>query len=759
MNQELDTRNIWQGVVRNASNNEVRIRLEAHVRSGEKNLISALSQPAVIQNGTFDLSYFGLATASIAYHQDTVEAGTYTLCVIAYELTRGAELSRACQDVVVSEDIMRNGYKQDSRQKKTSGGTLRLTAQKGQNAYPQPGFPSDFYQIQGHLPLTVHDIPVSLTLNYASYRDSAPGFANVFQIQFDREALLQKLAGEKIHKAETLLKDTSRLFFWKDSAFSEEQIRKEIASQSHYKEKLENGFYQKMEEEKAYFQEKYGLHDLDAPGKTDQLKDSLFSANWTEYERLNKLTGYWQNYKEISAKYQELKDLEKAWNRQALLTGKKSELSDLARKKADTYIEKLQVGTAYPRFSILSLDGVIVQGAYVQTHAGKWNVSVTGGRWVQARVNADTALSKRLHIRPLLLGVQAVYQVAKGRSLGIQMVHAQDRQPLQSQIYDYRSSTYTLFSVEAGTDFFGSKGRIEVEWSFLPDFSGISSDSFARKQAARISLDYEALRNVHVSGRYVRRSSSFALLTNPWLYLPEEQYRAEVQTSLFQNRVNVTSFIQKDQTETYISGNLHYEQRRVAGANLSVTLPETGSLGIQYAPLFRPAAYADSLPMQGNSALLLAFLSMRLKPSASVQLQSEFSAGFQQRQRDSLVSYIPSANWHQSISIGKSLNAEFTGVYLGEGYLEKSGSQLQLKALVRGNVLKSTSFSGGVQYMTEIKGENAPLYRTIMGINTRIGHISLDLCGEYGGANFPAQEIPAPTGPGWMVKSSIAYAW
>ncbi|MDX1909325.1 MAG: hypothetical protein SF053_19965 [Bacteroidia bacterium] len=693
----------WQGVIHNRSGQVLQLRFGLEViLSGEK-LLSISTQGVWVEAGSQDMSFLDIISVETVYHWDTIPAGSYTICTIAYDQVSGVALNRSCRSMFIKEEITKVSTGSQYPQYKNfpkrwgQGSTIRITNQVGELVYPQSRMPAEYYQIQGNIPVTIHEIPISLTINYASFRDSGQNLANVFQLHFDRNLLASKAVESSMSETKGVIDDASRrMFFWQDTIISEDVIRKKIASIPYYQEKIESDFYKSIEEEKVYFKQKYGLVDFENRYAIDHLKDSLYTTNWIEYNRLNRFAGCWETYEKIKKEYQSLQSLKNLWEKKLLMAEiKGEEVRSVVKTKYQPQVQQFQIGTAYPHFSTLSLDGVILQGIYTTTKIGSWELSFAGGRWVQPWSRTDSIKAQSIISGPILVGARFRYNAKKEGFVGVNFVQVWDKRTIQKPIGSYEKNTYQLVSLDIGTSFLNKKGMITGEWAILPNFAYLVNETTFISQAGRISLEYQPVGNVRFVGHYSKKDENFALLTNPFLFLPEEQYRAEVRTGFFKGNLDFSSFVQKDQFASYTSGALRDYETFTFGSNLRASVADMGFIGVQYAPVFISRFPTDTIAAHDkNNMMLSSFCSIGINIRNLLYFHTELSASLQQVKDTIGFGYVPMVSWHQSVSYNRRLNLDISTSYLGEEYLKNQDRQLQIKTQLKGGVTQNVALSG-----------------------------------------------------------------
>ncbi|HRI01874.1 MAG TPA: hypothetical protein PK006_12540 [Saprospiraceae bacterium] len=352
------------------------------------------SESIWLQQGANTLSSSNLKTIKSQWHDDQAQysvvstgnfpKGSYKVCTKIVESATDKVIGTSCRNVVVDEALK---FKKSNEKTKPvhAYGSASIDLNY---ASPKPyitELPSSFARFQLEQGLSLYSFPISGAMRFTTEKTETKRDVDMFSLRFDRarfernvkEMLLKKVAEIHLKKIKLNEADLMTLTEYeqieskiKDLAI--QKINQEIADT---KEKLTKVLNDKTNEYTAEYKNKLrSYYDrLQAQKrKYEQLK--------SRYEQLKKTYDTWIT----SGRLEELKQLvynpPQFSDPQEMLPYLKQFGAYTGMNKFLFNIKELSIGTAFPTYSPLTLNGIQLFGAAMEWNPGLFYVAACGGK-------------------------------------------------------------------------------------------------------------------------------------------------------------------------------------------------------------------------------------------------------------------------------------------------------------------------------------------------------------------------------------------
>jgi len=373
---------------------DAKVYLQAEIKNQEGKVLTKLrSQNMSLKSGQITLSQEIVQTAKLDYFDDEAQKyvnrtgsfpkGQYTVCTSVQDISTQSELSLICNEYTVAETIL--GQQNKSRVKNVDffgSANLEFNYINPISYYAQ--LPSSFIRLEAEQGASIYGVPISGQFRYSTEKPGLNQDVNMFRLNFDKnrfdrqikEIIIRKLAETQLNKVQKYAGDLQKLT---EIENIEESIK--VVGQQKLDTELKN-----MENDLRSY----------ANDATEDAK-AKYAPLRKKYDKLLQEKKKLDNLK---SRYDELMALKKTW----IDSGKWEELKNLAfdppdlsdpkillneMKKYGNYtgmnkflynFQELSIGTSFPTFSPLTLNGLQINGASVAINPGNVKIATAIGK-------------------------------------------------------------------------------------------------------------------------------------------------------------------------------------------------------------------------------------------------------------------------------------------------------------------------------------------------------------------------------------------
>ena len=391
--ETLAPTDVWNQTINNAK--AVKVYMIGTIKNdGGKVLVELKSESFYLKQGINQLSNIFIKTSRTDWHdQDAKQAviatgnfpkGNYTLCTRLIEHANNRELANPCRNATVGDLIKRQGDK--SKYKNISAyGSASVDFMYND---PKPVFtelPNSYVRIEAEQGLSVYSFPIAGQFRYTTEKTNYKKDVDMFTLAFDRsrfernvkELILRKVIEAQLKKVKLNEEDLRTLTEYEDleskvKSVALQKVDQEIQRiSSELKSLAQEKVTDATSKQKAALQKKYNQL-LEQKRKFDQLKN--------RYIQLKNTYDKWI----ASGRLEELK---KMAYEPPQLDDPKQMLSLLKQYGAYTgmnkflfNIKELSIGTAFPSYSPLTLNGTQIFGASLDWNPGLFYIAAAAGK-------------------------------------------------------------------------------------------------------------------------------------------------------------------------------------------------------------------------------------------------------------------------------------------------------------------------------------------------------------------------------------------
>jgi hypothetical protein len=384
---------VWNQSVNNQR--AVKVYMKGEIKNSEgKLLVELRSSSFILKQGINQLSNEWIQTTKTDWHDDAAKhavvstgnfpKGTYQVCAKIFESSNDRELANPCRTITVDELLIRKNdptkYKNISAYGSAS---IDYTHNSPQSYYSD--LPTNFVRVEAEQGLSIYSFPISGMFRYTTEKTEIKKDVDMFTLRFDRnrfernvkELILRKVVETQLKKVklnETDLKSLTEF----------EELEKKYTSEA----------YLRLNEEIA----KIG-RELQTMGKETAM--SATSQYRTELKRkYESLLEQKKKFDILKSRYDQLKKLHNTW----IASGRLDELKNLAYAPPDLTdpkamigylrqygaytgmnkflfnIKELSIGTTYPVYSPLTLNGTQIFGGNFEWNPGIFFLGASAGK-------------------------------------------------------------------------------------------------------------------------------------------------------------------------------------------------------------------------------------------------------------------------------------------------------------------------------------------------------------------------------------------
>lgn len=707
-----------------------------------KLISTSRSENISLNAGINNLSFHSIKTIKTEFFDKAAERsiatlgilpeGTYEICVTAYAVGTDEDLGRDCHTgtIVYSEAdkklIQSSGL--SSSIKPFGSASLNFFSTSPRQAYTE--LPASYLRVQADPGFSIYGIPIAGQFRYTTEKVGPYSELDLFTLKVDRSQweqkiksmVLSRIASSQLAKAKeyqdilVLLKDRDQLesrLKEKGTDYIQKQIERVRDSIAQIKNKIIDAGEEKLSELQQVYK---GL--IAKKNQVDRVVD--------RYRQLDALKKKWLD----SGKLDELKKLAED---PPDLSDPKILLSQLKGLGALTGINKflfnvkeISIGTAFPVYSPLTLNGTQILGGNLEWNPGLFTLAATGGK-VQnpylALVDSN-AIRYGQQVAALRLGIGKTY----GTYLSFNALHFWDRAssidiPRSYEIFPQASSVGSMdFAVSIGKKRYfelsaelaglfknqntsDTKSPIEIPEevptvlidALHPNLS--SNADFAFNGSSHINLFDQKTRlsaTAHYAGPGYLHPGTYGIQND----LFKQGYRLE--QTVLHRKLRLAAFYNTDYDNFSGAKGLRTYRSDIGGEiniNAQKSLSATARFSTQH---------LDNSVFHYQSTVANLLLNKSIKISSTTYSNTTLSGMYFFTKTDSIANNIQSfyAFLQQSLTLrgGWSINLS------GQAAINKSAALNNLTSGISGNIsktlFKKIRLAGGARYMDTPNAQN-----------------------------------------------------
>ncbi|MEM6804318.1 MAG: hypothetical protein AAF696_23150, partial [Bacteroidota bacterium] len=739
--------NVYYLSIDNPGGQSLRMYLKTELKDRNENLLWQSKSEVFLlgpEGRNFEAGGLAEAESSYAQEESALKTGLYQLCYRLYTEDFGEEMARICvARRVVELSLDQMGLPQ--LEKKISfSGQARISGQYADFPQLYAGASAKYARLEATPSIGLFGIPlqgrVFLSTEDPQLRYDVNSINLSFDVQKFQAMLLQRLKGKLQEEGGDLLK--KRLYRMRDSLYqkAKEKLGPKVAI-------LEKGDMAKQIAElkdlerldeilqmPAYqeFQKKWEPYAQLSETELDALEDSLKQTNPAAYQRLQKLFSQYESFDRILERKEKLEHQAEKLKKVLALKSqleeleslKKASLEELAKdpriyqklgllKKGENLLGSLQkmgLGSVFPYYSPLSVNGVSLRGADIEFQKGNIFMAISAGQVQQTAFLFDTLKAQT----PVNTSFLTAFRMGLGKKdanhLHVLAVHSRN-DSLTSFLH---TPANRLWGLEGKLDFFKQKGSIEGEFlqslthQEAPNFfqQNLSSWDSLRNanggvegRAMRFRMQYELSKYTRLSGLYEKVDPGFYSAGTPFMLRDRMRYELQLKQQLWKRRLEVGAFMKRDRNALAFFPQNQLKTRSL-GVSLNLRIAKLPYLMLSYAP-FRQENKAENEVLAQRNTGLFHLNSGYNYQAAGIAMSTQVSILRQEgSSTDSLGQfYIEQIQLSQNFSLGShslSLRAILGKQLLAETLAPLSGFSGSFSS----QLAEKLSLSGGANYFS-----------------------------------------------------------
>lgn len=658
---------LWAVSASNQNSDSYQVYLEASLREQkEGEVFQARSASFLLSPGIWvvDLGQLQPVQTQLDHREnvktDELPNGRYWFETRLIEAASGRVIGRvvAKSDIRNAADTLRFTSLKKRSRKIQSGGQGRLEYMAQAPTLPGSALPGQLVRADFQASMQAFGVPVGVNALYSSKVAGYPA-ANQLQFSLDKAALRQQLirwiveksdsqkafdsldiARAKNGRAMLLNKKYPKLDDWKSRLDSTEMAEKlaDARQLQNLDATLKNEALQK---ELAALDELKAKYDVPTEADFQAKRDSLSQEIQNRFEQLFQLKKSVARLEAQRAKIQQqtarFKKYERLYSK--VKNAENADLESLIQSPEDIraslknlgfvnrlsmfllQVDELDIGTAYPFFSQLTLNGAQIQGANCSfTTARNWHAGLAVGRTEKA-VLPDTSLLPA-HSNPLfqrfLIGGQAGYGRPEESHFYLTFLQASERQDSKMPASNQASPAENFI---ASASFLLTKWNDRLvfsgEWSaslLNPDrYAPVSSENPPRTNVLPVfkskirsgaatdnafEFDMKAIffdGKTELSGFLQQIGAGYQSFGLPFLMQDIRRYEARISQRFFREKVRLSAFYKQDFDQTSPLARLYRTYSTGWGTQAQVQLKKGLSIIIHYSPYYQTNTVPDSM--------------------------------------------------------------------------------------------------------------------------------------------------------------------
>ena len=585
---------------------------------------------------------------------DVLPNGFYWFQVALMDAQSNREIVTELVKTEVTGSVQANGFGTSPKEKKqswSSSGWNRTSYNVMPPLLGNNHSPGQFICNDLQARLTLLNLPMEITGLYSTERGGAFGPVNQFAIRLDKEAvkaealrwLSEKMSPEQLFDSSEVQKASLYRSALRDKRFPQYQGWREKYDSLHLEDNLraqqqlhslDAALGNKALKEQMSDLEKYRDHynlqsEEDLSLLEGQIPDSVYHRMATlfrlekSYRRMEKQREDLSEKAKQFRKYERLYKKVKSIERQQSITELAKDPDDIRRGlknfgQADRLqtlllgIDEFELGSCYPFFSPLTLNGVRIRGANIAyTTPRRWHIGITGGQ-KQRNVDIDTnyLYQNQSFYGQYLVGAQVGIGRPNGNFFYLQHLRSADYGDIPASIAgiaDYqkpRSENFVtglVFQYRDPQQIFVFSGEIN-QGLFNPDQAAHAYETSDRNNLSRFlgstaksgsALDwsYQGALKVYLPNGTTRITSlihhvgaGYRSFGMPFMMQDITRYEVRANQDLFKSKLTIGGYYKRDYDQTSPLAKVYRTFTTSWGGQMRVMLKKNFILSADYAP-------------------------------------------------------------------------------------------------------------------------------------------------------------------------------
>jgi hypothetical protein len=585
---------------------------------------------------------------------DELPNGQYWFQVVLYDAESNREIVTILTKTEITGATVLSGFGTNTSKKNyffESTGRIRTAFYLNHPSLENSRIPPQYNRTDLQARVTLFHLPLEVNGLYSSEKKNVFGPPNQFGISLDKEAvkaaalqlLTEKMSPSQLFDSTEVAKATYYREMLRDKRYPQYQGWKEKYDSLHLEDNLrakqqltglesilENKALTRQMDELQSVKNRYDIQSPeDLAALAGQIPDSV-------YQRYNSLFRLEQSYKRMEQQRDALKNKAERFDKYEGLYKKvkaverQQNISDLAKDADDVRdglknfgrinrlqavllgIDEFEIGSCYPYFSSLTLNGVRLRGANISyTTPQKWHIAITGGR-KQRNFEIDTNFlyQNKSFYSQNLIGLQFGIGRPNGNFIYVQHVRAADYGALPATLIghpEFQTTREEGFVTGAAFQFKDKQQIIllsgEINQSLVnPDLSSNILDGSNRQNLARflganakagsaLDISYQGAIKVYLpngttrfSGLLHRVGAGYESFGVPYMMRDINRYEIKANQELFKKEIQIGGYMRRDYDQISPLAKLNRTFTTAFGAQLRATPNKSIVFNVDFAP-------------------------------------------------------------------------------------------------------------------------------------------------------------------------------
>lgn len=544
--------------------------------------------------------------------------------------------------------------------------------------------PGQFVRTDLQARLTLFRLPLEVNGLYSTERGGAFGPVNQFGVRLDKEAvkaealrwLAEKMSPEQLFDSSEVQKASLYRSALRDKRFPQYQEWREKYDSLHLEENLlaqqqlnnleaalDNKALKSQMNDLEKYKDQYHLQSgEDLSSLAGQVPDSVYQRMGTLFRLEQSYCRMEKQRDELSEKAKQFRKYEGLYKKVKSIERKQS-ITELAGSQDDIRsglknfgqanriqtlllgIDEFELGTCYPYFSPLTLNGVRIRGTNIAyTTPRHWHIGFTGGQ-KQRNVDIDTnyLYQNQSFYRQYLVGIQAGIGRPNGNFLYLQHLRSADQGEMPASVagiaeyqkprsenfvtgllFQYRDPQQIfLFSGEVNQGLFNpnqsAPANEESNANNIGRFLGSTAKlgsalDWSYQGALKVSLPNGTTR---ITGLIHHVGPGYRSFGIPFMMRDITRYELRSNQDLFKNKLTIGGYYKRDYDQTSPLAKVYRTFTTAWGAQMRFTLKKNFILSADYAPYAQQnGGLGDAMPLSRKGNILVTSAQIRKKLGA-----------------------------------------------------------------------------------------------------------------------------------------------
>ena len=634
---------LWIVEISNAGAPHSRVHFRAVFQnaSGET-VLEAFSQVITLPTGKSSFRIGDIRThKSTPFTPSNLPEGSYLFCLTLINRQNEIDLSKYCDNIIIN--ISQNKAETGQNPMLKFSGKVRLSGQFSNRISQFDSYDPSYLNAEIEPQLSIKGLPFSGRIFLSTQQNSFRYDLNTAGLHFDvnqlqlqmREKLMQKLHQHKQNMLDGLPIDS-------DFGQKLEEIR--TTKISDLRQELKNRIPQHLPEQLQQAQQAWQeserldqilslpafknlekdwrkkLKDLgyDPDISFEELQQKLCNQKpdtcqkymdlLSKKEELEKLKARKAELEEWKARYEklrkyeqqlsQLKELEKGDLRSLIQDPALLQKLPLAAKgqKLLTSIKNIGLGTVFPYYSPLTLDGISLHGWDMAFQPGNFFLATTGGKLGRsALIGFSDSTTNRTG---KLIATKMGYGQAAGSHIYTTLLMGRWHDSTQSE--SLPTQQQLLIGLEGQLDLLDKKWMIMGEWVRALESLDATSGSDAWSVESKLNLFQN---KTLFLGKYEKLTPGYFSIGAPLLLRETERFNLEITQSLLKNKLQARAYFRQNSNQL-LPHSFEASSIKSAGVSLRFQANKLPYFQIDYAPYYQDFGIQDTTKANANNGVM-----------------------------------------------------------------------------------------------------------------------------------------------------------